>query len=144
MLSSLSIRLRSLFHRARVELELDDELRFHMDQQAEKYMHAGMSREEALRCVRLEFGGIEQVREDCRDALGVSFPESLAQDLRYASPGHDLPLGRVWRCAIRAIELVAPTQFPLLRGRVRWRDHSSRHQQVHCHDHGQDAVHRCP
>ncbi len=54
-----------------------------MDQQAEKYMHAGMSREEALRCVRLEFGGIEQVREDCRDALGVSFPESLAQDLRY-------------------------------------------------------------
>ena len=83
MLSDLRIRLRSLFRRARVEQELDDELRFHMDQQAEKYMRAGMSGVEALRRVRLEFGGIEQVREDCRDARGVSFLESLVQDLRY-------------------------------------------------------------
>jgi predicted permease len=83
MLSDLRIRLRSLFRRARVEQELDDELRFHMDQQAEKYVRAGASREEALRRVRLEFGGIEQVREDCRDARGISFLESLAQDLRY-------------------------------------------------------------
>jgi predicted permease len=83
MLSDLRIRLRSLFRRARVEQELDDELRFHMDQQTEKYIRAGVSREEALRRVRLEFGGIEQVREDCRDARGVSFLESLAQDLRY-------------------------------------------------------------
>ncbi|HTW48813.1 MAG TPA: ABC transporter permease [Acidobacteriaceae bacterium] len=83
MLSDLRIRLRSLFRRAWVEQELDDELRFHMDQQAEKYMRAGIGREEALRRVRLEFGGIEQVREDCRDARGVSFLESLAQDLRY-------------------------------------------------------------
>jgi predicted permease len=83
MLSDFRIRLRSLFRRATVEQELDDELRFHMDQQADKYMRAGMSREEVLRRVRLEFGGIEQVREDCRDAHGVSFLESLAQDLRY-------------------------------------------------------------
>ncbi len=83
MLSDFRIRLRSLFRRSTVEQELDEELRFHMDQQAEKYMHAGMSRAEALRRVRLEFGGIEQVREDCRDARGVSFLESLAQDLRY-------------------------------------------------------------
>jgi predicted permease len=83
MLSDLRIRLRSLFRRARVEQELDDELRFHMDQQAGKYMHSGMSREEALRRVRLEFGGAEQVKEDCRDARGVSFLESLAQDVRY-------------------------------------------------------------
>jgi predicted permease len=83
MLSDFRIRLRSLFRRATVEHELDSELRFHMDQQTDKYMRAGMSREEARRCVRLEFGGIEQVREDCRDARGVSFLESLAQDLRY-------------------------------------------------------------
>jgi predicted permease len=83
MLSDFRIRLRSLFRRATVEHELDNELRFHMDQQTDKYMRAGMSREEARRCVRLEFGGIEQVREDCRDARGVSFLESLAQDLRY-------------------------------------------------------------
>src|SRR5579862_5455148 len=83
MLSDFSIRLRSLFRRAKVEEELDDELRFHMDQQVDKYMRAGMSREEALRQVRLDFGGLEQVKEDCRDARGVSFVESLAQDLRY-------------------------------------------------------------
>ena len=83
MLSDLRIRLRSLFRRTRVEQELDDELRFHMDRQAEKYMRAGIGREEALRRVRLEFGGVEQVREDCRDARGVSFLESLLQDLRY-------------------------------------------------------------
>ena len=83
MLSDFRIRFRSIFRRAVVEKDLDDELRFHMDQQAEKYMRAGMSREEALRRVRLEFGGIQQVREECRDARGVSFIESLAQDLRY-------------------------------------------------------------
>jgi predicted permease len=83
MLSDLYIRLRSLFRRARVEQELDDELRFHMDHQADKYMHAGIGREEALRRVRLEFGSLEQVREDCRDARGVSFLESFVQDLRY-------------------------------------------------------------
>ena len=83
MLSDLYIRLRSLFRRAKVEEELDDELRFHQEQQAGKYMRAGMSREEAFRRVRLDFGGHEQVKEDCRDARGVSFLESLAQDLRY-------------------------------------------------------------
>lgn len=84
MLSDLRIRFRSLFRRATVEHELDDELRSHVDQQVERYMRARMCRKEALRRVRLEFGGIEQVREDCRDARGVSFFKSLAQDLRYA------------------------------------------------------------
>lgn len=83
LLSDLRVRLRSLFRRGTVEQELDEELLFHMDQQAEKYMRAGMSREEALRRVRLEFGGIDQVRGDCREARGVSFLESLGQDLRY-------------------------------------------------------------
>lgn len=83
MLSDLYIRLRSLIRRARVEEELDDELRFHQEQQGEKYMRAGLSREEALRQVRLDFGGLEQVKEDCRDARGISFLESFAQDLRY-------------------------------------------------------------
>lgn len=83
MLSDLRIRLRSVFRRARVEQELDDEIRFHVEQQAEKYMRAGRSKEEALRQVRLEFGGIEQVREDCRDARGISFLDTVGQDFRY-------------------------------------------------------------
>jgi macrolide transport system ATP-binding/permease protein len=52
MRSDLRVRLRSLFRHARVEQELDEELRFHLEQQAEKYMRAGLSRVEALRRVR--------------------------------------------------------------------------------------------
>src|SRR5215475_12880002 len=83
MLSDLYIRLRSLIRRAKVEEELDDELRFHQERQVDKYMRGGMSREEALRQVRLDFGGLEQVKEHCREARGVSFVESVAQDLGY-------------------------------------------------------------
>jgi len=83
MLSDLYIRLRSLFSRSKVDKELDEELRFHQEQQADKYMRTGMSREEAMRQVRLDFGGLQQVKEDCREARGVSFVDSLTQDLRY-------------------------------------------------------------
>jgi len=84
MLSDLYIRLRSLFRRSKVEEELDDEMHFHIQKQTEKYMRAGMSREEAQRHVRLDFGGVDQVKEDCRDARGVSLVETVSHDLRYA------------------------------------------------------------
>lgn len=83
MLSDLYIRLRSLFRRSKVEVELDDELRFHQEQQADKYMRAGMSRDAALRQVRLDFGGLAQIKEDCRDARGLSILESIGHDLRF-------------------------------------------------------------
>ncbi len=83
MFSDLFIRLRSLFRRTAVESELDDELRFHLDHQVEKYAASGMTREQALRRARLEFGGLEQVKEDCRDARGITLVETLAQDLRF-------------------------------------------------------------
>jgi predicted permease len=83
MLSDLYIRFRSLFRRAKVEGELDDEIRFHQERQADKYMRSGMSGKEAWRRVRLDFGGVEQVKGECREARGVSFLESLAQDVRY-------------------------------------------------------------
>lgn len=84
MLSDLYIRFRSLFRRSKVEEELNDELRFHTENQAEKYMRAGMSREEARRQVRLDFGGVDQVKEDCHDARGISLIETVGHDLRYA------------------------------------------------------------
>src|SRR5689334_1242873 len=83
MLSDISIRLRSLFRRQRVEAELDDELRFHFDQQVEKHVHSGLTREEALRRGRLCFGGMDQVKEECRDARGVQLMDTLLQDIRY-------------------------------------------------------------
>ncbi len=83
MLNDISFRLRSLVWRKRMEAELDDELRFHFGKQVEKHVHAGLSREEAARRASLLFGGIDQVKEECRDARGVELMESLLQDVRY-------------------------------------------------------------
>jgi putative ABC transport system permease protein len=84
MFSDLLFRLRSLFQREAMEAEMDEELRSHFDKQVEKYVTSGMSRETAVRRARLEFGGHEQLKEECRDARGVSVIETLLQDARYA------------------------------------------------------------
>jgi putative ABC transport system permease protein len=84
MLSDLLIRMRALFRRSAVESELDDELRFHFDQQVEKFVQSGLPLPEARRRARLELGGADQVKEECRDARGVHLLETLAQDIRYA------------------------------------------------------------
>jgi predicted permease len=83
MFSDLLFRLRSLFRRDTVESEADAELRFHFDQQVEKYIKSGRTREEAMRRARLEFGGHEQLREEIREARGVNLIETLFQDIRY-------------------------------------------------------------
>jgi predicted permease len=83
MLSDLLIRLRSLFRRKAVETELEDELRFHLDCQIEKHLRAGFSAAEARRRARLELGGFEQMKEECRDARGVILVETTLQDFRY-------------------------------------------------------------
>ena len=84
MLSDLFFRLRALFRRRSVELDLDDELRFHFQKQVAKYVQSGLAPEEANRRAQLAFGGLEQVREDCREARGVSLLEKLAQDIRFS------------------------------------------------------------
>jgi putative ABC transport system permease protein len=83
MLSNLRYRLCALFRRNPMEAELDNELRAHVQQLAEKYVQAGMSPEDAARRARLEFGGVEQIKEDVRDTWGVRFINELGQDLRY-------------------------------------------------------------
>jgi predicted permease len=83
MLSDVLFRLRSLLRRNRVEAELDDELRFHFERQVEKDIRSGLTRDEAVRRARLLFGGIDQVKEECRDERGVRHLETLLQDIRY-------------------------------------------------------------
>ena len=58
MFSDLWFRVRALFRRRSVERELDEELRFHVERQVEKYVHDGMTCEEARRRARNEFGGL--------------------------------------------------------------------------------------
>lgn len=84
MLTDLAFRIRSLFRQRAVEDELDDELLFHAEQQRDKYVKSGMTLNEAARLVRIEFGGIDQVKEDCREARGVQLMETLLKDVLYA------------------------------------------------------------
>jgi predicted permease len=82
---SVSNRLRSLFRKDSVERELGSELRFHLERQVEENLAAGMTPQEARRAAVREFGGVEQVKEECRDTRRVSFLETLLQDLRYGA-----------------------------------------------------------
>jgi predicted permease len=89
MLTDFVHRVRSLFRRRKVEVELDDELRFHVDRQAEKHAQSGISSAEARRRANLEFGGMDRAREESRDARGTRWLEDTWQDVR-----HGL---RMWR-----------------------------------------------
>src|SRR6266851_6306908 len=83
MLNDLLVRMRSLFRRKIVEAEMDEELRFHFENQVVKLIRSGLTPTEAKRRARLEFGGMEHVKEEYRDSRGVTFIETLLQDIRY-------------------------------------------------------------
>ena len=76
---------RATVRRSEMETEMDAELRFHMEEYSEDLVRNGVSREEATRRARLEFGGVEKAKEECREARGVSFLETFWQDLRYGA-----------------------------------------------------------
>src|SRR5882672_5751129 len=75
--------LGATLRRSRMESEMDAELRFHMEAYAEDLVRGGVPRQEAMRRTRLEFGGVERAKEECRDARGANLVESLVQDVRY-------------------------------------------------------------
>ena len=80
---TLPLRLRSFFRRKRVDLELKDELRDHLDQQIKENLAVGMSPEDARYSALRALGGVTQIEQQCRDARAGSVIEDLVQDLRY-------------------------------------------------------------
>lgn len=78
-------RLTSLFRRSEIEAGLNDEIRFHIDQQTEKNMRRGMTPEAARRAALLRFGGVEQVREATRDEFRSGPLEDFGRDLRFGA-----------------------------------------------------------
>src|ERR1044072_8613839 len=82
-MKALTRRIRALLRREEMEGELDEELRFHIEKEIEQNIARGMSPAEARRVALVEFGGVERVREECRDVRGVRLLDDLLQDLRY-------------------------------------------------------------
>ena len=83
-LRGIVVRLRALLQHRRVEQEFDDEVRFHLENEAALYRNAGMPPDEARRRALATFGGVTQAREAHREARGASLLEGLAADARYA------------------------------------------------------------
>jgi putative ABC transport system permease protein len=79
----LPLRLRSLFRKGRVERELSEELRFHLEKLIEEKVAKGMPAEEARYLGLRAFGAVEQIKEVCRDMRRVNYIENFLQDLRY-------------------------------------------------------------
>jgi predicted permease len=80
----LLARAGALFSKRRLDEELDEEVRCHLEMIAAEKVQRGMDPEEAEWAARREFGGIEQVKESYRDVRGLPWLETLAQDVRYA------------------------------------------------------------
>jgi predicted permease len=83
----ISAWVRSLVHRRKMNDDLAEELRFHLEQQIEQNVAAGMAPEQARRQAVLAFGGLESVKEDCRDQWGARLLDITLKDLRYALRG---------------------------------------------------------
>jgi putative ABC transport system permease protein len=83
-ISKVRLRVRSLLRSSRVEQELDEELRYHVEHLVDDYIAGGMAPEEAHYAAVREMGAIEQRKEECRDARGLALLDSLRQDVTYA------------------------------------------------------------
>ncbi|HEY8794362.1 MAG TPA: ADOP family duplicated permease [Gemmatimonadaceae bacterium] len=87
ILSDVRFRLRAIIRRAEVERELDDELMYHLEREAERNTRHGLDVEAAARRARVAFGGVDRVKEEVRDARGVRPLETIVRDLRYGIRG---------------------------------------------------------
>ena len=74
----------TLFQPSRISREIEDELRSHIQHRADDLARSGLPRTEAERRARVEFGGYERFKEECRDVLGGRFVDILIQDARFS------------------------------------------------------------
>jgi predicted permease len=76
--------MASLFQPAKLRAEMEEELRSHVEHRADDLVRSGMSRDQADRQARIEFGAREKYKEECQEALGGNFLATLLQDLRFS------------------------------------------------------------
>jgi predicted permease len=82
--ASLRSWIISVLRRSRVERDMDEELRFHIEQYAGDLVRAGMSAADARRRAHVEFGAIEARKDECREAIGLRLADEVTGDVRYA------------------------------------------------------------
>jgi hypothetical protein len=82
-LRKFPLRMRSLLRRGRVEQELSDKLRFHLEKLIEEKVAKGVPADEARYAALRELGGVELIKEECRDMRRVNYLENFLQDVRY-------------------------------------------------------------
>ncbi len=92
-------RLRSLVFRAGRESDLREELQLHLERETERLQASGLSYEDARGQARRLFGGVEQVKEECRDARGAAALDALARDTRHGLRR----LARDWPFTVAAV-----------------------------------------
>ena len=85
MMGRLWRRLRALARKDSMERELDDEMRYHLEREIEQNVRGGMTQSEARSAAMRAFGGMEQAKEECREARGVRFIEEFWQDVRFGA-----------------------------------------------------------
>ena len=73
----------SFFQSSRINREMEDELRSHIQHRADDLERSGLPRPEAERKAQIEFGGYQRFKEECREAAAVHFGETLLQDIRF-------------------------------------------------------------
>src|SRR5277367_5928484 len=76
-------RCAAVFRRRKLDEELEEELRAHIELAAEENLKRGMSEAEARRAALREFGGVTQIRERYRIQCGAPFLEQMGRDLRF-------------------------------------------------------------
>ena len=120
LLSYLRSVAAKFFHRSQIEDEMEEELRSHIQHRADDLERSGLHRAEAERRARIEFGGRERFKEECREALGGNFIETLYTDMRFSlrvlrkSPGFTIVAVLTLALAIGANAVV----FGMLNGLI--------------------------
>jgi len=123
-LRQIIFRLQPFFRRRKIETDLSEEMRVHLEMATEANVASGMPPEAARYAARLEFGGVDQVKEAWRDERGIRWIEDLLRDLRFAArslrknPGFALAVVATLAIGIGAttaiVSYARPIVFPKL------------------------------